>query len=131
MAKGAEDVAKQPPSPTLTKSNNGQVMEFSAMYDQIQSEVRNTLDHVLGNATYDTADVPAWVDTITSGILERLQVMSENYKYIVSINILQRTNAGFHLFSVCYWDQTTDGAVTVRWENKTLNCIASVYGVAL
>jgi len=104
---------------------------FTSLSEQVQLEVRNTIDKVLVKAVYDAAEVPSWVDTIATGVLERLQAINDNFKYIVSVIILQRTSAGFHLFSICYWDQQSDGAVTVRWENKTLNCVVSVYAVAM
>lgn len=104
---------------------------FSAYADQVQNMVRTTVDAVLGVAPYDANEVPQWVDTMTAGMLDNLQKMSDGFKYVVSIVVLQRSNAGFHLFSTCYWDQSLDGTVTVQWENKTMHCIVTVFGVAL
>lgn len=39
--------------------------------------------------------------------------------------------AGLHTAASCYWDNTTDGSRTVRWENKTMYCITTVFGLAL
>ena len=64
-------------------------------------------------------------------LLTSLQKMSDQFKYIVSVIILQRSNAGFHLFSTCFWDQQIDGTVTVRWENRWMHCVVSVYGVSI
>lgn len=66
-----------------------------------------------------------------TGVLECLQKMSDGFKYIVSVVILQKNNTGFHLFSTCYWDQSMDGTVTVQWDSKSLHCIVTVFGVAL
>ncbi len=33
--------------------------------------------------------------------------------------------------SSCFWDNGTDGSCTVRWENKTMYCIVSVFGLAI
>ena len=39
--------------------------------------------------------------------------------------------AGLHTAASCYWDNATDGSRTVRWENKTMYCITTVFGLAL
>jgi hypothetical protein len=68
---------------------------------------------------------------ILLGILDNLQQMSESFKYVVTVVMLQRTNTGFHLFSTCFWDQSSDGTVTVQWENKSMHCVVTVYGIAV
>lgn len=44
---------------------------------------------------------------------------------------MQKNGAGLHSTSSCYWDNNTDGSCTVRWENKTMYCIVSVFGLAI
>lgn len=44
---------------------------------------------------------------------------------------MQKNGAGLHSASSCYWDNNTDGTCTVRWENKTMYCIVSVFGLAI
>eukprot|EP01069_Polyplicarium_translucidae_P012504 Polyplicarium_translucidae@DN526_c0_g1_i1.p1 len=103
---------------------------FSECSDRVLKEVTQTVENVLGTATYRAEDVPNWIDTISKSILEKLQAMSSSFKYIVGVIVLQRNNAGFHLFSTCYWDQSTDATVTTRWDNKTMHCVVTVYGIA-
>ena len=63
--------------------------------------------------------------------------------------MFQKNGAGLHTASSCYWDNSTDGergrllelkylnieifpgSCTVRWENKTMYCIVSVFGLAI
>ena len=52
-------------------------------------------------------------------------------QYIVTCTIMQKNGAGLHTASSCFWDNTTDGSCTVRWENKTMYCIVSVFGLSL
>lgn len=49
---------------------------------------------------------------------------------VVTCTIMQKNGAGLHTASSCFWDNTTDGSCTVRWENKTMYCIVSVFGLA-
>lgn len=53
------------------------------------------------------------------------------YIFTVTCTIMQKNGAGLHTASSCYWDNATDGSCTVRWENKTMYCIVSVFGLAL
>lgn len=45
--------------------------------------------------------------------------------------IMQKNGAGLHTASSCFWNNETDGSCTVRWENKTMYCIVSVFGLAI
>ncbi len=44
---------------------------------------------------------------------------------------MQKNGGGLHTASSCYWDNSSDGSCTVRWENKTMYCIVSVFGLAI
>ncbi|KAG8309671.1 hypothetical protein J6590_078967 [Homalodisca vitripennis] len=50
---------------------------------------------------------------------------------VLTCTIMQKNGAGLHTASSCYWDNTTDGSCTVRWENKTMYCIVSVFGLSI
>ncbi|KAL7067374.1 Tctex-1 family protein [Cryptosporidium serpentis] len=120
------------------------VTSFSSIRDNVQDCILNSINSVLDQSTEYSAsgskqltfleihfsDVTTWVDSITSNCLDNLRKLSEKFKYIVSVMVLQRSPAGFHLFTTCYWDQANDGSVTHRWDNKNLHCVVVVYGVA-
>eukprot|EP00386_Alphamonas_edax_P009528 GDKI01031311.1.p1 GENE.GDKI01031311.1~~GDKI01031311.1.p1 ORF type:complete len:118 (-),score=46.24 GDKI01031311.1:258-611(-) len=112
-------------------SPSNQITTFLALKESANRMVKTTVDNVLGTASYNPKDVQQWVDTITQSVMERLQELNDNFKYIVSAIILQRSNAGFHTSTTCFWDYSTDGSVTFRWENKTMYCIVTVYGVGI
>ncbi len=44
---------------------------------------------------------------------------------------MQKNGAGLHTATSCYWDNTSDGSATVRWENKTMYCVATVFGLSI
>eukprot|EP00915_Cephaloidophora_sp_WS-2016_P004209 GHVH01005671.1.p1 GENE.GHVH01005671.1~~GHVH01005671.1.p1 ORF type:complete len:132 (+),score=13.54 GHVH01005671.1:128-523(+) len=107
-------------------------IRFSQYHENIKDTIKTICDTELGpTVNYDCAQIPTWVDAITSRTLTKLQQMDGNYKYIVSVIFLQRSNSGFHLFSTCYWDQTTDGSTTYKWENKSMHVIVAVFGCSL
>ncbi|GCB73569.1 hypothetical protein scyTo_0002649 [Scyliorhinus torazame] len=53
------------------------------------------------------------------------------YFALVTSVIMQKNGAGLHTASSCYWDNLGDGSCTVRWENKTMFCIVSVFGLGI
>jgi dynein light chain Tctex-type 1 len=42
-----------------------------------------------------------------------------------------RAGAGLHAASSCFWDNAVDLSKTVKWENKTMYCICTVFGLAV
>ncbi|MBN3274541.1 DYLT1 protein, partial [Polyodon spathula] len=49
----------------------------------------------------------------------------------VNCAVMQKSGAGLHTANSCYWDTATDGNCTVRWENRTMYCVVSVFAVAV
>ena len=72
-----------------------------------------------------------WTSQLVESCLKRLTALNKPFKYVVTLAIMQKNGAGLHTAASCYWDNTTDGSRTVRWENKTMYCIATVFGLAI
>ena len=63
--------------------------------------------------------------------IQKLAAIDYFHFFSVTCVIMQKNGAGLHTASSCYWDNSTDGSCTVRWENKTMYCIVSVFGLAI
>ena len=84
--------------------------------------------------------------------MKRLKDLNKPFKYIVTAVIMQKNGAGLHTATSCFWDNTTDGddscqascrsqltnaavlaagSATLRWENKTMYCIVTVFGLSI
>lgn len=44
---------------------------------------------------------------------------------------MEKNGAGLNSAISCYWDNNTDGNCTVRWENESIHCNVSAFGLAL
>ncbi|XP_073725527.1 dynein light chain Tctex-type 1 isoform X2 [Misgurnus anguillicaudatus] len=77
------------------------------------------------------SQINLWSSSIVESSLNQLTKLGKPFKYIVTCILLQKNGAGLHTASSCFWDNTTDGSCTVRWENKTMYCIVSVFGLAI
>ncbi|RYH01782.1 hypothetical protein EON65_48110 [archaeon] len=80
---------------------------------------------------YTPNKVSEWSDIIGNKVIEKLRVIAPFFKYIVSTCIIQKVGAGIHAETVAYWDQKTDGALMVKFENDALICLCTIVGVAI
>jgi len=98
--------------------------------DEVTTMIREAMEQIIGGNMYHSNKVPQWTNTTVEHILGQLTKQNSQLKYVVTCVIMQKNGAGLHTASSCYWDNTTDGSCTVRWENKTMYCIVSVFGLA-
>uniref|UniRef100_A0A8C2F676 Dynein light chain n=1 Tax=Cyprinus carpio TaxID=7962 RepID=A0A8C2F676_CYPCA len=57
---------------------------------------------------------------ITTRYLSQLTKVGKSFKYM-----------GLHTASSCFWDNSIDGSCMVPWDNKSIYCIVSVFGLAI
>ena len=98
--------------------------------DDVSNIVKESLDNVLQSKQYDADKVSQWSNECMTNCLKRLLALNKPLKYVVTCSIMQKTGAGLHTAASCFWDNTTDGSRTVRWESKSMYCICSVFGLA-
>jgi dynein light chain Tctex-type 1 len=75
-----------------------------------------------------------WTDKITEGCVNRLKQASPAFKYCVSVVLAQRGEgggSGLHSEVAVLYDPATDGSCTLVWENDSIACIATIFGLAL
>ncbi|EPR63867.1 Tctex-1 family protein [Toxoplasma gondii TgCatPRC2] len=81
--------------------------------------LKDVLDQ-LQDVEYDEGVVSQWVNNICEECSRRLVELKKPFKYIVQTAILQRTGAGLHAGSSCFWEPTDDGAVVCLWPRERL-----------
>ena len=79
----------------------------------------------------DPALTPSALQRSQEGCLKRLAGLSKPFKYVVTCNFVQKAGAGMHTASTALWDGKVDGKHTVQWENQTIQCITTVYWLAV
>ena len=72
-----------------------------------------------------------WVDSINNEILNKMKDIAPNFKILVSCILTQKVGAGLHYDNTAYWDPSTDGTVTAKYENNTIICICTIFGIAI
>ncbi|XP_012719865.2 dynein light chain Tctex-type 3 isoform X2 [Fundulus heteroclitus] len=99
--------------------------------DETTVLVKECIEGVIGGTDYNQNKVNQWTANIVEHSLTHLVKQSRPFKYIVNCTIMQKSGAGLHTANACYWDTTTDGSCTVRWENRTMYCVVSVFAVGM
>ncbi|CAM9340662.1 unnamed protein product, partial [Discosporangium mesarthrocarpum] len=95
---------------------------------------REAVSKVLDGKRYSHAKVAEWTDAITRACIDGLTGICNNFKYGVTCLLIDRTSdkrGGIHSNTRACWDTRSDGACTFRWENDTMACVLSVFGIAL
>ncbi|CAF0795390.1 unnamed protein product [Adineta ricciae] len=105
--------------------------DTSFIVDEVSNITKEAIEATIGSQSYQQAKINTWTSNIVEAILNSLTKLNKPFKYIVSCVIMQKNGAGLHTASSCFWDNTTDGSCTVRWENKTMYAIVSVFGLSI
>ena len=114
-----------------TKMADDTTEETQFVVDEVSNIIKESIETTIGGNAYAHAKVSQWTNSVVESCLASLTKLQKPFKYIVTCVIMQKNGAGLHTASSCYWDNSTDGSCTVRWENKTMYCIVSVFGLAI
>ncbi len=104
---------------------------FTDIKDEVARVVNETVEKHLQHKSYNPMDVQGWTNAITSEVVNKLKAISTNFKYIVTCAIMQKSEAGLHVATTCYWSTSTDGNCALKWENESLYCIINVFSLAI
>eukprot|EP01135_Chromosphaera_perkinsii_P008721 Nk52_evm54s1444 gene=Nk52_evmTU54s1444 len=105
--------------------------ETAFVVEEVNNIIKESIEQSLQNTNYNHNKVGQWTANVVEQCLKRLTSLNKPFKYVVTNVIMQKNGAGLHTASSCYWDNNTDGSCTVRWENKTMYCIVSVFGLSI
>nr|CAD7199481.1 unnamed protein product [Timema douglasi]CAD7257801.1 unnamed protein product [Timema shepardi]CAD7425615.1 unnamed protein product [Timema monikensis]CAD7452307.1 unnamed protein product [Timema tahoe]CAD7575070.1 unnamed protein product [Timema californicum]CAD7590783.1 unnamed protein product [Timema genevievae] len=105
--------------------------ESQFVVDEVSTIIKEAIETSIGGNGYQHNKVNQWTSSVVEACLGALTKLQKPFKYIVTCTIMQKNGAGLHTASSCFWDNSTDGSCTVRWENKTMYCIVSVFGLAI
>ncbi|KAH1010864.1 hypothetical protein HUJ05_005102 [Dendroctonus ponderosae] len=110
--------SNQPPASGSAREMDDEENQF--IVDDVTKIVKDTIEGLLTGNVYQQEKVNQWSASVSEQCLSALSKLKKNFKYVVTCSIMQKTGAGLHTASSCYWDSATDGTCTVRWENKTI-----------
>merc|ERR1739848_717933 len=99
--------------------------------EDVSTLIQEVIEQILGGSSYQQSKIDSWTNQVVEASLGKVAALEKAFKYTVTATLMQKTGAGLHAASSCYWDANTDGSCTVRWENKTMHCAVTVFGLAI
>ena len=99
--------------------------------EDVEQIVRGAIESTLKEATYTPKKVNDWINSVVDGCLKQLQLLQRPFKYVVTCVIQQKNGAGMNTAATCFWDTNKDGYAKVMWDNATMHCIVTVYGICI
>ena len=103
--------------------------EFSV--EDVEGIVRTAIHVSLNEHSYNPKKVNEWTNLIVTNCLKDLQQLNRPFKYVITCIIMQKSGAGIVTSASTYWDSSKDGLCKVPWQNSTMHCIVTVYGVSV
>lgn len=103
--------------------------EFSV--EDVEGIVRTAIHNSLNENAYNSKKVNEWTNNIVTNCLKDLQGLARPFKYIITCIIMQKTGAGLNTSTSMHWDASKDGYCKVPWQNSTMHCIVTVYGLSV
>ncbi|CAF2151721.1 unnamed protein product [Rotaria magnacalcarata] len=122
-----------PHTPKLAKGSTKMTSEEYSVFsvDEVSNIIKEVIERLIGNHAYQHDQVTRWTADIVDQILTELTNLGKRFKYIVQAVIVPKNGTGLHAASSCYWNDITDGSCTLRWENKYIHAVVSVFGLSI
>jgi len=96
----------------------------------VHALLKQILDNHLDGFTYNQKFTPTMTKVLSDEIKERAKALNfERYKLVVSVVLGERKDQGLMVSSRASWDAKLDSYATYTFQNATVFCTASVYGV--
>ena len=115
----------------------GDSEKFAFQEEVVRKKVTEIVEAELKGKEFEEAKVEAWTNSICEQCIEAVHAPKNPFKYVVTCSIMQRTGAGIHSATSCYWDTVADSPLHVHWpktsstrELTSMMCIVTVFAVA-
>lgn len=101
------------------------------LVEDVETTIKSAIGSVLSDTMYTSKKVNDWSNNIIASALKGLQSLNRPFKYALTVIVMQKNGAGLTSATSTYWDTGKDGLCKVTWENNSMHCIVTVYGVSV
>ena len=106
-------------------------LQFSKIKKELTPMVNNVIRQFLENKVYDRREAQSWCDGINDEIKKALsQHHQRGFKFIIHSTISKKGESSLHFSNKALWNQKTDGTIFVKYENATIKCFVTLFGIA-
>ncbi len=105
-------------------------IQFNLIKQELSDICTEIIQNHLEKKTYDQKEAQSWTNAITDAVIKKLHGEQKGFKFICNGTIFQKGDASLHFSSTCLWNPSTDGSITVKWENEKMHCFICIFGIA-
>ncbi|XP_024363723.1 uncharacterized protein [Physcomitrium patens] len=112
-------------------SSKKDVEDSLFIQDEMKTVIKDSIDETIGSQQFQHDKVEHWTNGVGESCIKRLAILNKPFKYVVTTVIMQKNGAGMLVATSGFWNKGTDGSNTIRWENKTMYVIVTIFGTLL
>lgn len=90
-----------------------------------------SIESVLNNQAFTHSKLDTWSNNVIEACLKRCTALGKPFKYVVTSHLTQKVGAGMHVASTSLTDPKTDGKLSTTWGNNTMQCVVTLYWLAI
>ena len=104
-------------------------LKFSNIKDVLNCIIDDIIGQFLNGKKYDSNKAQSWCNNISDEVIKCLHQQEIGFKFIATSTIFQKGNASLNFNSTCLWNPSSDGSITVKYENESLHCFVCLFGI--
>jgi dynein light chain Tctex-type 1 len=114
---------------------NGKKQEpnnFSEMCENVKNIMTEVIQSYKTKAcclNYNFNEASTLTHEIAEKLISIVSKVYESYKFAATCILLNKKEGGLHMSSSCYWDEKTDGNITINDSNEALYFILTVFAI--
>jgi dynein light chain Tctex-type 1 len=113
----------------MAEGYTDEAAEFNV--EDVEAIVRQAIHGTLNEHEYNGKRVNEWTNAIINICLKELQALNRPFKYIITSIIMQKTGSGMTTSTSMQWDAGKDGSCKIPWQNGTMHCIVTIFGLSV
>uniref|UniRef100_A0AC34QR88 Dynein light chain Tctex-type 1 n=1 Tax=Panagrolaimus sp. JU765 TaxID=591449 RepID=A0AC34QR88_9BILA len=119
------------PVKTDVKNEVKNELVIAPTFEEVNNLTKDVLESIIGQTSYQHMDSVKWNNQVVEGLTQRLVDLNRPYKYCVTCIVMQTgLGAGLNVSSTCYWDKSSDQSYNIRWENKSVLAIVTIFAIS-
>jgi hypothetical protein len=112
-------------------SDDDEKVIFTDIEEECRNSIKKISDKFLCDKIYNSNDIGWMIDHLTSSILTNLKQISDNFKFVLTVVLLQNEESGFTQNNSLYFDNDTDGFICEKYTYENITSIYNLYCLAI
>ena len=107
-----------------------EVKKFSEVSKQVEDVCDTYIQKNFQGKKYDSKSAQTWANKGAEEIIKHCQEqVSSDYKFMCTLIVLQKAEAGFHMAASCFWETRNDGNFNKKYEFDEFYVICNFFGI--